>query len=138
MGTPYAKYTLKEDGIAGPKTKGAINLVKKTVGELDIALFDDAMEKLRAESIPPSPPAPPPPQFANPETAALQIFKRRFGRLPLNRVPDLVKIIKQWGREEFGSARKFWSEPRATEEAEKKLQEKINSITREDVKQYIM
>jgi hypothetical protein len=136
-GTPYerAGNTLKEDSIRGRNTIQAERLVQGYGG---MAKFQEAMMAKKQQKAPPAPPPPPPPPTgANPETVAIDMLKKRFGRLPLNRAPELVNVVKQWGREEFGSARKYWSEPKATQEATNKLQIKINSLTSDDVKKYI-
>jgi hypothetical protein len=137
--TPYAAAgnTLDPDGVFGPKTRAAYNLVKAHGGwkKFEQAMVAKKQKRPVKQKAPPAPPSPP--TSANPESVALSMLKRRFGRLPLRRVPELVDIVKQWGREEFGSARKVWSEPKATQEAQKKLRQRIDSLTREDVKPYI-
>jgi hypothetical protein len=136
-GTAYERNgdTLDVDSIYGPKTKAADHLVRGYGGR---AKFEEAMAKKRkTTSKSPTEELPLEPLKWTPEDQAVVMFQNRFGRLPESRAPELYNVVRQWGREEYNSARKYWSEEKAKQEMRKLLQRKINSLTKEDVKQYI-
>ena len=116
---------IREDGIMGPQTEAA-KLIMHRQNRLEqaspIASPIEGLENAQKRELKMRP--------QDAEALMLQKFQGRFGRLPLNRVPELVQVLKE-------KAKELHAGGYSPEELSKQFEAFVGRITSDDVKQYI-
>ena len=119
------KGNLREDGIWGPETQKAYESTKpksETVTEKSIPSPLEGLEGAQKKELVMRP--------QDAEALMIQKLQGRFGRLPLNRVPELVDALKT-------QAKELLSAGYNPDELLKQFDALVGRLTTEDVKKYI-
>jgi len=128
------KRKLKEDGLKGKNTKAAIKEVMAFGGDLEnfrkniLKPMPDKQDKLV-------------PSVVNEKERAKDIMveklQKKFPRLALKYVPELVAVLREIAEKEFDKAVNIWNPDIVIQKLDSVFDKFISDISSEDVKQFI-